>query len=182
MILDLNEAGFGNKQTYLPSMEQLSEELHERIQDLFRECWGEPERTGARDWRAKKDDALSMVMHGPKRGAWFNHKGAGGWPLAFFATYVLGWDGIPRDNDGRRALRAKAASWLGIDVSKPVSDAEQARRRAEAALKAAQRAKSVQADEGGGAPQESRCGGRCAGCCAPHRGNPCRGLPARPGH
>ena len=50
-------------------MEQLSEELHERIQDLFRECWGEPERPAARDWRAKKDEALSMVMHGPKRGS-----------------------------------------------------------------------------------------------------------------
>ena len=62
-------------------------------------------------------------MRGPKRGGWTDHKaGTSGGPLEFFATYCLGWDGFPQDQDGKRILRTEVARWLGIDVSIPLEN------------------------------------------------------------
>jgi len=147
MILNLNKAGGGYKQTYLPPLAELREQLRDNAEALFREQWGEPERTNSNEWRAKANTARAMVLRGHDRGAWTDHKsGDRGGPMEFFAIYALGWPGVPTDNDGKRALRTEAARWLGIDVSKPVSEAELELRRADSALKAAQRAKAAEAD------------------------------------
>src|SRR6056297_2213395 len=71
--------------------EQVRAALNERAEEIFRTCWGEPERQRAAEWRVKGQTSRSMVMRGAKRGLWHDHKaGTGGSLLDLVAVEMLG--------------------------------------------------------------------------------------------
>ena len=94
--------------------EIIRQALQDRADNLFRQAWGEPEKPGARQWRAKASSARSMVMTGTKRGMWRDHKaGVGGDVVDFFAVEFCGLGGA-RDDFGR--VIDEAARWCGLSV------------------------------------------------------------------
>lgn len=91
--------------------------LSGRAEDLFRQAWGEPEKLGAANWRARTSSALSMAMRGPKRGLWRNHKnGEGGNLLDFYAVHVLG---LPNARADLPCVVATAGAWCGLRPEEP---------------------------------------------------------------
>ena len=123
--------------------EVIRQALQDRADDLFRQAWGEPEKPGARQWRAKTSSARSMLMTGTKRGMWRDHKsGAGGDVVDFFAVEFCGLDGA-RDDFGR--VMDEAAQWCGLGVCDVVDlsalAARGAAREAQAAREAAEDAR-----------------------------------------
>jgi phage/plasmid primase-like uncharacterized protein len=118
--------------------ELIRQALQNRADDLFRQAWGEPEKPGARQWRAKTSSARSMVMTGTKRGMWRDHKsGGGGDVVDFFAVEFCGLNGA-RD-DFRRVIE-EAARWCGLDVGAVVDFSALAARGAAREAQAAQEA------------------------------------------
>lgn len=86
--------------------------LIERAEDLFRDAWGEPERAAGKEWRAKASSAVAMIMRGPDRGLWTDHRtGEGGDLFDLVAVAMLG---LPKAGaDFPRVLTA-AAAWAGL--------------------------------------------------------------------
>jgi hypothetical protein len=114
------------------SADPIREALIDRAEDLFRAAWGEPEKPGAKDWRAQSSSARSMVMRGAKRGQWFDHKaGTGGDVLDFFAAEFMGLTAAAKDFS---RVIDEAAIWCGlsIDQAPEVSMARRAAREAQA--------------------------------------------------
>jgi hypothetical protein len=101
--------------------------LEDRAEDLFRQAWGDPEKSSGKDWRSKESSARSMVMRGAKRGQLFDHKAAlSGDILDFFAVELCGL--IKANDDFPRVLR-EAAAYCGItDGPGPDLDAMRARK------------------------------------------------------
>jgi hypothetical protein len=126
--------------------ENVRQALQDRAEELFREAWGEPEKTGAKDWRARSSSARSMIMRGPKRGLWRDHKtGAGGDVLDLFAVEFCG---LSRAQDDFPRVIREAAAWAGLSPDMPAPDRAtlEARRSARQAQEAAQAAAEAQAD------------------------------------
>jgi putative DNA primase/helicase len=119
---------------------QIKEALTDRAEALFREAWDEPERPGARDWRARSDSARWMDMQA-QRGRWQDHKtGEKGDILEFFAVYFCG---LKAARDDFPRVLSDAARWAGIDAAEPFDRAELEARQAERQIKA----KKAEADE-----------------------------------
>ena len=86
--------------------------LIERAEDLFRDAWGEPERATGKEWRAKGSSAVAMIMQGPKRGLWTDHRtGEGGDLFALIAVNILG---LPDAKADFPRVLAAAAAWSGL--------------------------------------------------------------------
>jgi hypothetical protein len=118
--------------------------LEDRAEDLFRQAWGDPEKSAGKDWRSKESSARSMVMRGAKRGQWFDHKAAlSGDILDFFAVELCG---LGKANDDFPRVLREAAAYCGLsDGAGPDLDAMRARKAAqdaEGAKQAAREAKS----------------------------------------
>lgn len=111
--------------------------LDGKAEDLFELAWGPPQKAGAREWRAKTSSGLAMVMQGPRRGLWQDHKGGeGGDLLDFFAVHVLG---LPNARADFPRVLAEAGAWCGLRPDEPVDlSAFQARREAREAQAAAE--------------------------------------------
>ena len=125
---------------------QIKEALTDRAEALFREAWDEPEKPGARDWRARSDSARWMDMQA-QRGRWQDHKtGEKGDILDFFAVQFCG---LKAARDDFPRVLSDAACWAGIDAAEPFDraalEARQAVRQieAEAAQDAEARAKAA---------------------------------------
>lgn len=113
--------------------------LQDRAEELFRLVWGEPEKAGARDWRARESSARSMAMRGRKRGQWFDHKaGTGGDLFDLLAVELCGLGSAQEDFP--RVLQ-EAARFCGMAEGQSI-DIE-----ALTARKAAQRAEEAQQEE-----------------------------------
>lgn len=125
-----------------PNKEAIRQALIDRMEDLFRQAWGEPEKNGARDWRAKNSSARSMVMRGPKRGMWHDHKaGTGGDALDFVAVEFCG---LSRAADDFPRVIDEAAGWCGLNLNQSEDiPALMARKAAREAMTAAEEAKSA---------------------------------------
>jgi hypothetical protein len=126
-----------------PSRAQIIKEAAlDRAEALFRAAWGEPERPGAREWRPKDDTARAMIMQGPRRGLWHDHKaGTGGDVLDFIAVEFCGLD---RARAGFGRVLREAAALCGVGDDLPDSAALAARRRdRERAAEAAQAAEDA---------------------------------------
>lgn len=119
---------------------QIKEALTDQAEALFREAWGEPEKPGARDWRARSDSARWMDMQA-QRGRWQDHKtGEKGDILDFFAVQFCG---LKAARDDFPRVLSDAARWAGIDAAEPFDRAELEARQAERQIKA----KKAEADE-----------------------------------
>lgn len=117
--------------------------LEDRAQDLFRLAWGEPVKAGAKDWRARGNDARSMVMSGPKRGQWFDHKaGLSGDILDFVAVELCG---LSRAKDDFPRVLREGAAFCGLaDGAALDLEALTARKAAQRAAEALQEAREAQ--------------------------------------
>lgn len=103
--------------------------LVERAEDLFRAVWGEPERAAGKDWRARSSSALSMVMRGPDRGLWTDHRTGNGGDV--FDLIAIEFCGLERaKNDFPRVMR-EAAAWAGLSPDAEPDLAELKRKRAQ---------------------------------------------------
>jgi phage/plasmid primase-like uncharacterized protein len=131
--------------------EAIRQALRDRAEDLFRLAWGEPLKTGGKDWRASSSSARSMVMQGPKRGQWFDHAaGTGGDLLELVAIELCGLSSA--QTDFRRVLQ-EAARFCGMaqgespDLSALVAKraAQEAEGKQQAAAEAQRKAKLVKA-------------------------------------
>lgn len=94
--------------------ETVREALLERAENLFREVWGEPQKAGAAEWRAKgrANAGRTMRMRGGNRGLWSDHKtGGGGSILDLFALEFCGL--ADAKTDFPRVL-TEAAGWCGL--------------------------------------------------------------------
>jgi len=86
--------------------------LIERAEDLFRDAWGEPERAAGKEWRAKASSAVAMIMRGPDRGLWTDHRtGEGGDLFDMIAVNRLG---LPKAGTDFPRVLAAAAAWAGL--------------------------------------------------------------------
>ena len=125
--------------------EAIRQALQDRADDLFRQAWGEPEKPGARQWRAKTSSARSMRMTGAKRGLWRDHKaGVDGDVLDFFAVEFCGLSRA-RDDFGR--VIEEASRWCGLSQDKaPDLSAQAARGAAREAQEAREAAEDARKD------------------------------------
>lgn len=86
--------------------------LIERAEDLFRDAWGEPERTAGKEWRSKASSAVAMIMRGPDRGLWTDHRtGEGGDLFDLVAVAMLG---LPKAGADFPRVLTTAAAWAGL--------------------------------------------------------------------
>jgi phage/plasmid primase-like uncharacterized protein len=117
--------------------------LEGRAEDLFRQAWGDPEKSSGKGWRARSSSARSMVMRGAKRGQWFDHKAAlSGDILDFFAVELCG---LSKANDDFPRVMREAAAYCGLsDGTGPDLDAMRARKAAQDAEGAKQAARETQ--------------------------------------
>ena len=127
-----------------PDRDAVKFALEDRAEDLFRQAWGDPEKSTGKDWRSRESSARSMVMRGAKRGQWFDHKAAlSGDILDFFAVELCG---LSKANDDFPRVLREAAAYCGItDGPGPDLDAMRARKAAQDAKQAAREAKSTAA-------------------------------------
>lgn len=111
--------------------------LQDRAEDLFWQVWGQPLRSGGKDWRARDSSARSMVSQGAKRGQWFDHKaGLSGDILDFYAVEFCG---LSRAADDFPRVLREAAAYCGLaDGPGPDLDAMRARKAAQEAQTALQ--------------------------------------------
>lgn len=103
--------------------------LIERAEDLFRNAWGEPERAAGREWRAKASSAVAMIMRGPDRGLWTDHRtGEGGDLFDLVAVAMLG---LPKARADFPRTLATAAAWAGLSPDTAPDLKAMERKRAE---------------------------------------------------
>lgn len=103
--------------------------LIDRAEDLFREVWGEPERAAGREWRAKASSAVAMIIRGPDRGLWTDHRtGDGGDLFELIARQFCGLDRAK--SDFPRVLGA-AAAWAGLSPDAEIDREALKRRKAD---------------------------------------------------
>ena len=94
------------------SVDAVRAALQSRVDELFRDAFGQPVRPGAAEWRAKANEGVAMQMRGEKRGLWRDHTAGVGGDLFDLAARVLcGLDSAK--SDFPRVLR-EAAGWAGI--------------------------------------------------------------------
>lgn len=121
------------------NVETIRQALLDRAEDLFRQAWGEPEKAGAKDWRAKSSSARSMVMRGPKRGIWRDHKANDGGDLLDF--FAIEFCGLTAARDDFPRVIDEAARWCGLSLDAPIDlsalDARKAAREAQGEAEAA---------------------------------------------
>ncbi|TDL81685.1 toprim domain-containing protein [Meridianimarinicoccus aquatilis] len=117
----------------------VKEALQDQAENLFRQVWGEPTKPG-KSWRPCESSARSMVMQGPRRGFWTDHKaGTGGDLLDLFAIEICG---LNRARDDFPTVLAEAARWCGLNPDAPpdLSILETRRAERDAALGAQDKA------------------------------------------
>ena len=98
--------------------EAIRDALIDQAESLFREAWGEPEKVGAKDWRAKSGSSRSMVMRGSKRGMWHDHKASIGGDIFDFVAVEL--CGLTRAADDFPRVIDEAARWCGLSIDAPI--------------------------------------------------------------
>lgn len=86
--------------------------LTDQAEKLFQDLIGQPERLGAKDWRAKGRSSFKMTMRGPNRGLWNDFKsGEKGDGFELIAVYLCGLD---RAGANFPLVLEQAASWAGV--------------------------------------------------------------------
>ncbi len=125
----------GGAQGRGPSAAVVREALSARAEDLFRSAFGEPARSGAREWRAKENAGLAMQMQAPRRGLWHDHTAGTGGDLLDLVAVT--WCGLGSARDDFPKVLEEAARFTGVGAIGE-SDAFRAR--------AAKRAKQVAAE------------------------------------
>jgi len=138
-----SSANSGGRSRSVPDRDAVKFALEDRAEYLFRQAWGDPEKSSGKDWRARSSSARSMVMQGQKRGQWFDHKAAlSGDILDFFAVDLCG---LSKANDDFPRVLREAAAYCGIaDGPGPNLDAMRARKTAQDAEGAKQAAREAQ--------------------------------------
>ncbi|MBC7674772.1 MAG: hypothetical protein H7173_01760, partial [Rhodoferax sp.] len=123
--------------------EVIRQALLDRTEDLFRAAWGEPEKAGGKDWRAKSSSARSMVMRGAKRGVWRDHKAVTGGDLLDF--FAIEFCGLSAANQDFPRVIDEAARWCGLSIDQaPDLSALMARKAAREAQGEAEAAADAQ--------------------------------------
>lgn len=103
--------------------------LIDQAEELFRQVWGEPVRAAGREWRAKAASAVVMIMQGPDRGLWTDHRsGEGGDLFDLIAIQMLGL--TKAGADFPRVL-ATAATWAGLSPDAEIDRETLKRRKAD---------------------------------------------------
>lgn len=103
--------------------------LIDRAEDLFRDVWGEPERAAGREWRTKASNAVAMVMQGPNRGLWTDHRtGEGGDLFELIARQFCGLDHAKSDFP---SVLTAAAAWAGLSPDANLNRETLRRRKAD---------------------------------------------------
>jgi len=102
--------------------------LIERSEELFQAAWGSPVRAAGREWRAKSSNALSMIMQGPKRGLWTDHRTGEGGDL--FDLIAVNITGLARAADDFPRVLKDAAGWAGLSADHKPNRGNAIRRKA----------------------------------------------------
>ena len=103
-----------------PSVDVIRDALTDRAEDLFRLVFGEPLRSGGKEWQARDKSSQVMRVQGPKRGLWHDYSaGEGGDLLDLVARNFCSLSSAKADFP---KVMKEAAHYCGIATDQPVDE------------------------------------------------------------